>query len=190
MYKLQKFLIFLWFKYIKRIRHIGKHVTFGFRIDIDAPKVLTIADNVIISNDIWIHGEGEKDIIKVTIGKNSELGRRCVISAAKQVAIGNNVIFGPNVFISDHLHAYENIAIPIIKQGINKILPVSIGDGSWLGINSVILPGVTIGKNCVIGANSVVNKSIPDHTVAAGIPAKVIKQYDPKKKKWVNGKKT
>ena len=62
---------------------------------------------------------------------------------------------------------------------------VIIGEGSWLGTNVVVVGKVSIGKHCVIGANSVVTKDIPDYSVAAGIPAKVIKKYDFEKKEWV-----
>jgi acetyltransferase-like isoleucine patch superfamily enzyme len=93
-------------------------------------------------------------------------------------------LLGRNVHISDHTHAFENINTPIIQQGINGIAPVSIGRGTWLGQNVVVLPGVTIGRHCVIGANSVVKSSIPDFSVAVDAPARVVKSYDPKTGRW------
>jgi acetyltransferase-like isoleucine patch superfamily enzyme len=66
-----------------------------------------------------------------------------------------------------------------------KISPVEIGDESWIGENSVILPGVRIGRHCIIGANSVVNKDVPDFSVAAGQPAVIIKRYDYVSKEWI-----
>ena len=89
-----------------------------------------------------------------------------------------------NVYVSDHAHAYENIGVPIMHQGINRIAPVTIGKHTWLGQNVVVLPGVSIGEHCVVGANSVVNSSIPDFSVAAGVPAKVVKRYNQKTKTW------
>jgi acetyltransferase-like isoleucine patch superfamily enzyme len=71
-----------------------------------------------------------------------------------------------------------------MHQGINGIAPVSIGRNAWLGQNVVVLPGVTIGEHCVIGANSVVNSSIPDFSVAVGAPARVIKRYNKETARW------
>ena len=100
---------------------------------------------------------------------------------------GNDVLTGPHIFVADHNHAYTNISVPISKQGVkcNPTDEVVIGDGSWIGTNVVIVGNVHIGKHCVIGANSVVTKDIPDYTVAAGIPAKVIKRYDFEMKEYI-----
>lgn len=94
------------------------------------------------------------------------------------------------MFISGHNHEYRNIKIPIYEQGITYAEngKVIIGEGFWLGTNVVVVGNVHIGKHCVIGANSVVTKDIPDYSVAAGIPAKVIKRYDFGKSEWVRVK--
>lgn len=112
----------------------------------------------------------------VRIGKGSEIGERCRISIANSLDIGEKVLFSPNVYITDCDHDYHNIDVPVIAQGIvQKGQKVSIGDGSYIGINVVIVGNVKIGKHCVIGANSVVTKDIPDYCVAVGSPARVIK---------------
>jgi len=100
------------------------------------------------------------------------------------VLIEEYVLLARNVHIADHAHAFENIDVPIMEQGINRIAPVTIGRETWLGQNVVVLPGVTIGKHCVIGANSVVNSSIPDYCVAVGAPARVVRQYNRETDKW------
>ena len=83
----------------------------------------------------------------------------------------------PNVYITDCDHEYRNLDIPVIDQGIvQKAQKVSIRDGSYIGINAVIVGNVKIGKHCVIGANSVVTKDVPDFCVAVGSPARVIKR--------------
>ena len=82
------------------------------------------------------------------------------------------------------MHGYEDIETPIKKQPIVQKKEVYIGDGSWLGENVCVI-GASIGKHCVIGANSVVTKDIPDYSIAVGSPAKVIKQFDFKENKWV-----
>ena len=106
----------------------------------------------------------------------SEIGERCRISIANSLEIGEKVLLSPNVYITDCDHEYRNIDVPVIEQGIvQKGQAVSIGDGSYIGINTVIVGNVKIGKHCVIGANSVVTKDVPDYSVAVGIPARVIK---------------
>lgn len=94
---------------------------------------------------------------------------------------------GPHVFISDHNHEYKDPAIPILKQGVRCLSSdsVYIGDGTWIGTNVVIVGNVKIGKHCVIGANSVVTKDIPDYCIVAGVPCKIIKRYDFDVNKWV-----
>ena len=86
------------------------------------------------------------------------------------------MLLSPNVYITDCDHEYRNIDIPVIDQGIvQKGQKVLIGDGSYIGYNSVIVGTVKIGKHCVIGAKSVVTKDVPDYCVAVGSPARVIK---------------
>ncbi|NFT98465.1 acyltransferase [Clostridium botulinum] len=91
----------------------------------------------------------------------------------------------PNVYITYHGHGFNDINIPITEQGRkNKSNRVKIGDGTWIGINSSIIGNVSIGKNCVIGANSFVNTNIPDYSVAVGSPAKIIKMFNFISNKW------
>lgn len=122
----------------------------------------------------------------ISIGENSEIGNHSTISSHNSVIIEDDVLTGPHVFIADHNHQYENILQPIYRQGIryDNNSRVIIGKGSWLGTNVVVVGNVRIGKNSVIGANSVVTKDIPDYCVAAGIPCKIIKQYNIKTKEW------
>ena len=109
------------------------------------------------------------------------------ISVAKIVEIESHVNIAPFVFISDHNHAFEDVTLPIKDQGIrvNEGDRVMIGEGTWIGTKTTIVGNVRIGKHCVIGANSVVTKDIPDYSVAAGIPARIIKRYDFEMKEWV-----
>lgn len=144
----------------------------------------TIGNNVTIrpSTDIYIH----KKTSSLTIGSNTEIGNHSTLSAYCDIQIGDGVLTGPHVFIADHNHNYENPNKPIYTQDV-KILPnahVKIGDGTWIGTNAVIVGSVQIGKNCVIGANSVVTKDIPDYSVAVGSPAKVIRRYNFENKRW------
>ena len=126
------------------------------------------------------HGEG-----KIEFGENVRIGMFSRIACINRVSIGSNTITGPNVFISDYNHRYDNVDIPISIQGNTPpTWKVIIGDDCWIGTNSVICGDVTIGKHVVIGAGSFVNKDIPDFSVAVGAPAKIIKRYNFKTKEW------
>lgn len=135
-----------------------------------------------IVTDKKVQGENEPKII---IKDYSAIGMNVTISAAKKIVIEEHVLLARNVYISDHGHEFSNIETPIMYQGIRKIAEVRIGAGTWLGQNSVILPGANIGRNCVIGANSVVNTEIPDFSIAVGAPAKIVSQYSKSKKDWL-----
>lgn len=115
----------------------------------------------------------------IRIGKGSKLGERCRISIANTLDIGKKELFSPNIYITDCDHEYRNIDIPIIDQGIvQRSQTVSIDDGSYIGINNVIVGNVKIVKHCVICANSVVTKNVSDYCVAVGVPAMVIKEME------------
>ena len=92
-----------------------------------------------------------------------------------RVEIGRNVLISDRVFIGDSEHGHTCSDIPISEQYLHSAGPVEIGDGAWIGIGVSILPNVRIGRNCVIGAGSVVTHDIPDFSVAVGVPARVIK---------------
>jgi acetyltransferase-like isoleucine patch superfamily enzyme len=114
-----------------------------------------------------------------------EIGDRCLIGKGSgivghlQIRIGDDVWTGHHVYITDQNHGYSDPNLPISQQ-TQPERPVTIGNGSWIGHGSVILPGTQIGAHVVIGANSVVTGVIPDYSVAVGAPARVISTRDPK----------
>ena len=110
----------------------------------------------------------------VSIGDRCLIGKGSGIVGHFQIVIGNDVWTGHHVYITDQNHGYTDLDVPISRQVMPE-RPVSIGDGSWLGHGAVVLPGASIGRHVVIGANSVVTGDIPDYSVAAGVPARVIK---------------
>ncbi|MBQ2884103.1 MAG: acetyltransferase [Alphaproteobacteria bacterium] len=127
---------------------------------------------------------------KLVFGNNVQLNDYVHIVAMNSVKIGDNVLMASHIFISDNSHgSYKgddndtNPNIPPIQREYTTA-PVSIGDNTWIGEGVVIMPGVNIGKGCVIGAHSIVNKSIPDYSVAVGSPAKVVKKFDFETSKW------
>lgn len=110
----------------------------------------------------------------IELGNNSGIGRDAELDCG--IIIGNDVMMGPCVKMFVHNHNFSRTDIPMNQQGIGPARPIIICDDVWIGANVIILPGVTIGKGCVIGAGSVVTKSIPEYSVAAGNPAKIIKK--------------
>lgn len=120
----------------------------------------------------------------IKIGNNVYINRYANITACNNIIIEDGVSFGPNVFICDFNHSYENINESIISSSLKSNGSVTIGAGSWLGANVFVSNNVKIGKHCVVAANSVVTKSIDDYCVVAGIPAKVIKKYNIDKQIW------
>lgn len=148
---------------------------------------MSLGENVIIHDNCWLTttGEGqEENRVKLEIRAGAAIGMGATIAAAEKVVLGERVLLARNVYIADHAHAYQNIHLPIADQGLDTIKPVSIGKGTWLGQNAVVLPGVSIGEHCVIGANSVVNRSIADFSVAVGAPARVIRTYNQSSGQW------
>ena len=145
--------------------------------------------NINISNNVYIDSKCILRIVdtcRLYIGEGTYIGPYGHISGTKnRIIIGKEVLFGPRVFVSTTNHRYEDVKKPIIRQGYVSKGDVIIEDGSWIGIGSCVLSGVKIGKNSIIGANSVVTHDIPPYSIAGGSPARVIKQYDDKEKKWL-----
>ena len=111
---------------------------------------------------------------KLTIGKNVGIAANAFISMRGPVEIGDDTIFGPNVAIHAENHNFDDINKPIRLQGATR-KGIRIGKDCWIGSGVKILDGVTIGNGCIIAAGAVVNKDIPDYSIAGGVPAKVIK---------------
>lgn len=138
----------------------------------------------------WKHPEkhqvSQKFSPKIVIGNRVTSTAVLQVAAMSEITIEDDVMFASNINITDGLHGYENANEPYKYQKISRIAPIRIKRGCWIGQNVVIMPGVTIGELSIIGANSVVTKSIPDRSIAVGAPAKIIKKWDDESKKWVS----
>ena len=122
---------------------------------------------------------------KIQIGKNVVIRPTTMFFAdprdsGAEIIIRDDVLIGSGVHFYVTNHKFDNTEKAIIYQGHYDSKPIDVKEGSWIGANAVILPGVTIGKNCVIGAGSVVTKDVPNYSIATGNPAKVIKTIEPK----------
>lgn len=128
----------------------------------------------------------------IGIGDQVSFSERVHVSSIHRIEIGNRVLVGSGVYIGDHQHgAYRGAAqthpdIPPALRPLEGGGPVKIGDDVWIGDNAVIVGPVSIGRGSIIGANSVVRRDIPERTIAAGAPARVIKQFNELNGKWEN----
>lgn len=125
----------------------------------------------------------------ILIGSNVQINDYVHITSSESVTIGNNVLIASKVYISDVSHGSyksDNCSAPEVSPADRELItsPVIINDNVWIGDGACILPGVTIGYGCIIGANAVVNKSIPAKSIAAGIPAKVVKRFSETTNRW------
>lgn len=164
-----------------RIAAGGFH-SFGARSRILLPTRIANADKIAVGEGVLI-GAGSWLMVpsRETPGPVMHIHDRVrmrgvSISAVRSVVIEEAVGIAAGVYISDHSHSFRDPDVPIRDQPISEPRPVRIGRGAWLGQNVVVLPGVTIGEQAVIGANSVVTRDIPPRTVAAGAPARVIRE--------------
>lgn len=146
---------------------------------------------IFIGSKVYINSNGWLACVPLTgdenarlhIGDGCYIGRFSHIYATSKIEIGKKVLMADKVYISDNLHSYENTELPVIDQPVKQAGQVVIGDGAWLGENVCVI-GASVGKNSVIGANSIVTKNIPDYCVAVGSPATVIKRYNMETKQW------
>ena len=135
---------------------------------------ITLGDRVLIGQCTRL---GALDGAKLTIGDDCEItGGSSFFARTEGIEIGRGVLMAWNVQIYDAQHETAAADRPIRDQGLARGGKVRICDGAWLGANVVVLQGVTIGRNAVVGANSVVTADIPDFATAAGVPARVIRE--------------
>lgn len=127
-----------------------------------------IGNNVRICSSARLLGNGS-----LVIGDNTWIGPEVLIVSSSSIKIGANVDIAPRVYIGTGTHVIDVKSPNIAGQGISK--DVIIGDGCWLGVSSIVLPGVIIGKKAIIAAGAVVQATVADQTIVGGVPAKFIK---------------
>ncbi len=172
------------FFFSRKFAHFGCNVSIIFPDIISGEERISLFDNVYIGRGAWLMTLNALDNPQLRIGSRSYLGRFCHIVAIKKVEIEERVLIADKVYISDNYHRYEDVATPIIEAPIGFAGEVVIGEGSWLGENVCVI-GAKVGRHCIVGANSVVTRDIPDYCIAIGAPARVVKVYDHSIGKWV-----
>lgn len=189
-------MIYYFLKYIYHITFtpfykIGWKVAFSSGAEITNSRYIQFGRNVYLGKNSHIqvllerHFKFDRTKPKLKIGNYVSIGSGSEISVVDDIELEDDVIVASNCYIADNSHRFDRVDISIKYQGLNKVKPIKIKKGAWLGWGVVVCPGVTIGQNSVIGANSVVTKDIPDYCVAVGSPAKVIKKYDFDSGKWL-----
>ena len=169
--------------YMKLKQH-GKHIRINRKTYcINGLQHITIGDYFHSNIGLWLEAiddyRGNKYNPKLVIGNHVSMARNNHIGCMNKITIGNNVLIGSNVLIEDHSHgntfdySKPRNELPLVTNG-----EIVIGDNVWLCDNAVILAGAHIGNNCVVAANSVVNKEFPDNCLIGGIPARIIKKLD------------
>ena len=167
---------------------------------ISNPGDITIGDDVSLGPGCALHAtrrypgrfmrgrqgvEPENYEPSIRIGDRVSATGHLTIGAVRSVLIDDDVLMASHIFISDNMHGTSRVDIPFKYQPLERIAPVRIGRGCWIGEHVVILPGVIIGEHSVIGANSVVTQSVPPRCVVAGAPARVLRSWDDGANRWV-----
>jgi acetyltransferase-like isoleucine patch superfamily enzyme len=136
---------------------------------------LTIGPNTLLEPGCWITMSAGA---RIEIGEGCFLNRNVMLAAEDKIEVGDHVMFANGCFVGDAAHRFDDPDKPITWQGFSSKGPVRIGSNCWFGVNCVVTSGVTIGERCVIGANSVVTEDLPPRTIAAGLPARVIREIE------------
>lgn len=192
--KLRTRLHSLWVAVTYPFASIGNGVSFHRTSKVSRQRAtrIRLGHSVTIGEYAWLNvatGDPAGDPT-IVIDDNCIVAFGSIVSARNRVHLERNVNVAQQVLIMDHNHAYEDIETPIIRQGITNGGTIRIGEGSWIGHGAAIICSrgeIRIGRHCVISANSVVTRSIPDYSVVFGIPAKIIRQYDHDKAAWRMG---
>lgn len=182
-------------KIIKKLIYKPFNVSMGYESWVLMPRWIHNPSRVKIGNNCFIgrfavlhpiakYGDQEFDS-SIVIGNNVYIGGYCQIHCMGKVEIGEGCVFSEHVYLSDNAHGLDPSKGLIMQQELESKGPVKLGKNVFVGYGCSILPGVTLGDNCVVGTRSVVTQSFPPFSMVAGVPARVIKKFDQDKMAWV-----
>ena len=181
----------IWVSQLYPFASVGRNVSVHFTSGLDRQRAVRISlgNSVSLRKDSWLNVATEDPTGEpvIVLDDNCCIGNGSIISAKNRIHLERDVLVGQQVIMLDHNHEYEDIATPVREQGITQGGRIRIGQGSWIGRGAAIIcprGELTIGRNCVVGINSVVMGSIPDYSVVFGSPATIIRQYDPESRAW------
>jgi acetyltransferase-like isoleucine patch superfamily enzyme len=157
---------------------VGRNVAIGDHCYLNCygSEAVTLADNVRIKEFGWIQVTSHLTLpgVGLTVGPNTYVGPHCVFGAAGGISIGADVTMGAYVQLLAEDHGFDDPSVPINRQGVVR-RGIAIEDGCWLGNSVIVLDGVHVGRDSVIGAGSVVTRDVPARSIAVGNPARVIR---------------
>jgi acetyltransferase-like isoleucine patch superfamily enzyme len=173
---------------------VGRNVVFGVHVTVRHPHKITIGDNVVIDDGCCLDAKGTDNrgitiASGVFVGRNTilsckngdividehaNLGFNCEIFSASRVRVGKHILMAAYTYLVGGDHLYDRTDIPVLQQG-RTARGIDVGDGAWLGTHVVVTDGSTIGRDAIIGAGAVVVGEIPEFAIAAGIPARVLR---------------
>jgi acetyltransferase-like isoleucine patch superfamily enzyme len=164
----------------RHFRKWGKGSYLWFPARLHNPHLIEVGIGVVICEHAWLTAKDKRADGRstLTIGDGTYVGRFTQINAWHDVVIETNVLIADRVYISDADHLYNDPNLPISLQGDKFAGAVRLCSGCWIGIGAVIMPGVSVGENAVVGANAVVTRDVPAHTIAGGVPARIIEKVD------------
>jgi len=171
--------LFKRFHLYRKFAHVGGGSNIGWTLRIQGGKNIVIGNQVNIGKSCWLGAMPltAAERCELKIGDACQIGDFNHLFAVNSIDFESNVLTANNVYVTDNVHRYDDIDTPILSQPIKLLKPVVIGRGCWLGENVAVI-GASIGRNSVVGANSVVTHDIPDYCVAEGAPARIIKRYN------------
>lgn len=166
----------------KEFRHFGHSYIAPRVFLLEGARYIRVGDDSFLGEHIeltaWDSFQGKKYSPEISIGNGCHIRNGSHITAINRILIGNHVLTGPHILITDNAHGTssgDGLDLPPNHRPLYSKGPVVIEDNVWIGEKASILPGVHIGKGAIIAANAVVTKDVPAYTIAAGNPAKVIK---------------
>jgi acetyltransferase-like isoleucine patch superfamily enzyme len=169
-----------------RARRAGATVRWPYRLPHGpgrhVSRQIILGKGAFIGRHAWININSTR--ARFRIGDGTVIGNDLTVTCGEQVEIGSGVLLSGRVSLLDQLHDYDEWLAPQLagdpspphfSWAMTEARPVRIGAGSWLGIGVAVLPGVTIGEGCVVGANAVVTSDLPDYSIAVGVPARILR---------------
>lgn len=194
----------MWFKYnhVYKIKSLLNRLfwraffshsfqSYGKRVNVLFPENIIGPEYIAISDDVYIGYKASIIVLKkqatnplLIIGRGTAIRPFFHVVCIGKISIGRDVVIADKVLITDNIHGYQDVEVPIVQQPLKYVAPVTIGDNAWIGENVCII-GASVGKHSVVGANAVVTRDIPDYSVAVGCPAKVVKRYDKEVGQWL-----
>lgn len=180
----------MFFKFIWGIRgllykpFLGK---FGLPSYLGKPIYISGFKKIFIGKRVRIYPGARIEVLgnnaSITFEDNISIGQNLHIVSGTHLVIGKNTTFAENVFVASIEHSYEDIDVHVMEQP-NVRKETQIGENCFIGYGTVIQAGTILGKQCVVGANSVVRGTFPDYCVIVGAPARIVKRYDQLSKQW------